>query len=253
MSSQKECKFLQKDCCPVEKKIDCCSNAYLRLDKLRTAWSMISSGGFTFPTTCDNNGLLYLSYPVNDVDQHDYDSSGNIISAPTSTYFETLNSSGTGIGLVNITFPDQPNNITINYDASYYAYLFSNTTRYNINQDCGRDDQVFGWFFDTSTENLEVFQNIPEYNLTPQINRLSLIDIPESELTVINRKQLNGLDSLYKLSLKALKKAIVPRTEGDIVIVNEKNGKSWTIAINSSYVGAWGRTTKYVIVAIPSC
>jgi hypothetical protein len=254
MSSQKECQFLKKqNCCPSEEKIDCCSNGYLRLDKLRTAWSMIVTGGFIFPNTCDNNGLLYLSYAVSGTNQYDYNSSGNIISAPISTYFETPDESGTGIGLVDISFGETTNNILIINDNSYYAYLFSNTSRYNSNQDCGRDDQVIGWLFDISTENLEVFQNIQEYNLTPQINRLSLINVPESDLTVINKKQLNGLNYLYKLSLKALKKAVVPRAEGDIVIVTDKNGKSWTIAINSASSSGWEGTNTYVIVATPSC
>ena len=247
--SRKKCPspaFCKKDCCPVEGDVDCCSPAYLRLEKLRTTWSQVVSGSDSLPVNDDGSGNVTTSAGDNVTT-----SSGEDIPLPYQSIFQDTDENG--IGLVGES-TSSSEDVTVEQDLAYAAYLFVNTLRYSVSQECGKKDQVYGWLVDTATENLEVFHDLIDFNLTPSVNRLTLLEIPEDTLSRIQKKQLVGLSVLYKLSLKAIAQNVVPRREGNIVSVTDKTGQSWTIAINkASSTITTKPNTQYVIVATPAC
>jgi len=244
--SRKKCPdFCKRDCCPEEDVVDCCTPAYLRLSNLTSSWSQLSYGsGFLPQAVSDDCHILnYDGEPITNA-------YGDSILAPEVSVFEEIDN---GIALVTHNGQSCGTTVSINLDYAYNAYLFVNTSRYSVSQECGRKDQVIGWLVDTATENLEIFQALPEFNLTTHVNRLTLLETTESELSRIQKKQLFGLNLLYKLSLKAIAKSFVPRVEGNIVSITDKTGQSWTLAVNASSSSASVNNTQFVIVAVPSC
>ena len=229
----------KKNCCPEEKIVDCCTPAFLRLNELRSTWSnIICTANNNLPTTSNNNYITNI-----------FNNDGNPILVPTKNIFQNTDNNG-------IALATSINNYIYSIDLSlaYYAYVFVNTLRYSVFLECGKRDQLYGWLFDTSTKNLEIFHNINDLGLTPSVNRLTLIQLPENKLTKIQKKQLNGLNILYKLSKKALSKITLGKNDGSIVSIKEKNDQVWTIAINTaSRVSNILKPTQYVIVAISTC
>lgn len=254
--SRKKCaNFCKIDCCPVEEPVDCCTPAYLRLEKLRTTWSQVVMGSEVLPAHEDSEDIPNIT-TCNNVNITT--ASGDDIPVPYVTIFEGSDSDGeptdsNGVGLVTEGETSCGDEFTITLDLAYAAYVFANTLRYSVAQECGKKDQVLAWLFDTSDENLEVFHSIPEFNLTPSVNRETLLNITEANLTRVQKKQLVGLNLLYKLSLRALAKDVVPRREGNIVFVCDKTGQKWTVAINKASSLTSASTTQFVIVAVPSC
>ena len=246
------------DCCIDENVLDCCSPAYSRLEKLRTTWSQIIAGDFALPLqvqTGETNVLLQYANGATIVD-----ASGVGVQAPSTPIF---GGSTYGVGLVTPTDVSTGPIIAPIRDLDYYCYLFVNTLRYPAILECGKKDQLYGWLFDTSNENLEVFTSILEFNLVPSVTRASLLNVTECNLTRSQKIQLNGLNLLYKVSLKALAQVQYgsPRREGNIVSVTDKTGQKWTVAINRASSALTPSTpnvndyslTQYVIVACPSC
>jgi hypothetical protein len=237
---EKKHNFCKKECCVEEEVLNCCTIAYQKLIELKSIWSLIiSTYNHDLPLYVDGQ---YLGYTIN--------SSGNKILIPTKNIFQNFDQNGIGL----VTSDEQSEIYSIDKNLAYYAYLFVNTLRYSPTEECGKKDQLYGWLFDTSTENLEVFHNIDELKLNPSVNRLTLLETPRDKLTKIQKKQLSGLNALYKLSLKALSKAIIGKRDGSIVSVEDKTGQRWTIAINlTNSLSIYSKSTQYVIIAIPEC
>lgn len=235
---EKQANFCKKECCVIEEVLDCCTIAYQKLIELRTVWSLIIiTNNYDIPLYVDGE---YIGNVNN--------SSGKKILLPTKNIFQNSDQNGIGLVTTDVDF------FSIDRNLAYYAYLFVNTLRYSPSEECGKKDQVYGWLFDTSTENLEVFHNIDELKLTPSVNRLTLLETTRDKLTKIQKKQLSGLNALYKLSLKALSKAIIGKRDGTIVSVQDKTGQRWTIAINlTNSLSIYSKSTQYVIIAIPEC
>jgi len=244
------------DCCPSEQVVDCCTPGYLRLEKLRNHWANNVIGNVSYPRLGINGNIAYIGtdgqYSLESPDFITKSSGPNdYVPVPTQDIFQTTQYNGNGVAIA--VTPDSLPILDVLLDNAFVSYVFVNTLRYNVYQECGKPDQLFGWYFDTNTENLEIFQNIPEFNLNVNVNRLSLLEIPPGSLTKIQKKQLAGLNSLYKISLKALSKAIMPRREGNIVNITDKTGQLWTIAINSADSTVNPNNTQFVIVASPAC
>jgi len=238
-SHKKKCgpKVCQTNCCPEEEEVDCCSPAFLRLDKLRNGWVSIITNTADFETADVSGNIEGIC-----------DRCGDLIPFPSASYFESNDTNG-----VALADASDPSNSVILLDLSYYAYVFTRTLRYTATQECGKKDQLVGWLFDTRTENLEVFQDLPALNLTTSVNRATLLTMQPSDLSRLQKKQLNSLNILYKASVKALSKAVSPRGEGNIVHVTDKTGQEWLMAINTADSEASCNNTQYVVVACPAC
>jgi len=235
--------FCKKDCCKEEEILNCCTIAYQRLLELRNIWSLIiCTANYDIPYFLLKITDNYLEYPVG--------ANGTKILVPIKNIFEINDNNG--IALVTEGNSYSTSKIVLNL--AFYAYIFVNSHRYSIKEECGKKDQLYGWLFDTNTGNLEVFHNIDELKLNPSINRLTLLETPPKELNKLQKKQLKNLDILYKISLKALKKSTPDKREGSIVYVTDKTEQIWTIAINIvDSFSVYSKSTQYVIVAIPEC
>ncbi len=235
--------------CPIpESEMDCCSAAYQRLDKLRSAWSLIAATGGAsspiLPTIVTSTGNVYNVFSRN----------GNGVLNPDDTVFVPTGGSDTNVKELatgnsgNLT-------VTAGEENAFYGYLFTNVERYLTFEACGKKDQVVGWYVDTETGQLQLFQNLPDLNLLTTTTRYALDSQPVADLSSIQKQQLYALNVLYKVTLKAI--AAVggnPKTEGNIVQVTDKCGQQWLIAINRAGANSVCETnTEWVVVAVPLC
>jgi len=248
-SHEKKCvsPVCKTDCCKDEEVLDCCTPAYQRLNRVINGWSDIVTGTASLPLEVN---VTQEGAFIDGV----HTSANQDILVPTVDIFETgLLVNDNGVGLVSLPTQSASTDLVVDLDLSYFAYLFTNTLRYSPNQECGKKDQIFAWLFDTANENLEIFQNLPDFNLTTNVNRLSLLNISNENLTRLQKKQLAALNNFYKISIKALAKAVSPRREGSIVQVCDKHGQKWLVAINTSDSDVDIVNTEFVVVAIPLC
>jgi hypothetical protein len=224
------------ECCVPETAIDCCSLPYLRLNKLRTIWSQIdATGSINLPVTVSALNV-----------ENVYNRSGNAVAVPDNIF------GNSGVDLAVIS----SGAISIVFNLAYYAYLFVNTHRYVSFEACGKLDQVVGWYVDTATGQLELFQALPDLNLQLTDNRIDLDSIPTVELTSVQKAKLYNLNTLYKASIKAIERVSAnPKEEGNIVEVVDKCGQKWLLAINRAdgTASVADFTTQFVIVGVPLC
>ena len=232
-------------CCVPEVEIDCCSAAYQRLDKLRSAWSLIASTG----------GISSNIFPNEAVDSEIVgvvSRNGNGVLVPDEAVFGPLGYN------IQVLATSDSGSVTIapGEENAFYGYLFVNVERYLNFEACGKKDQVVGWYVNTQTGQLQLFQDLPDLNLQTQTTRGSLDSIPPATgLTTIQKQQLYALNVLYKASLKAIAHVQSnPKTEGNIVHVTDKCGQKWLIAINrAGSASVCDLAIEWVIVAVPLC
>ncbi len=211
-------------CCKSDCQPDCCTPAYLRLDKQRELWSLVATLGYTFLPLASQT--IYRN--------------GNAVPLPNLAVFgpegHILTASGS--------------------DNAYAAYIFVNTTRYLTFEACGKEDQVLGWYVNTTSGQLEIFQNLPEYNLLTTDNRVSLITDATSTLTSVQKKKLYNLNILYKLTEEAIERVGGnPKEEGNICEYTDKCGQKWLLAINraDSQADVSQYNGEYVVVGVRLC
>jgi hypothetical protein len=230
------------DCCKPESPLDCCAIPYQRLEKLRAGWSIIAAAGNNLLPLTESSGLIVG--PKN--------RAGDSIAVPVAELFEQADATdGTGLVTVSGGVIDPVLN------AAYYAYLFVNTHRYLAFQECGKLDQVIGWYVDFQTGQLELFQGLCELNLPINVNRLALSSLPDGAITNTQRKQLHALNKFYKVSKMAVELiGSNQKEEGNIIQVSDKCGQKWLLAVNVPSLTAdtcANGCGAFVIVAIPLC
>jgi hypothetical protein len=227
-SSKKEKKccasVCETECCLPDCNPDCCTPAYQRLDKLRTTWVTL-----------------------------------NITTAVGSTYSNVYSRAG-------ITANDPNSNSTFGATASVgltgsntlTAYNFITSERYVNFEACGKADQVLGWWVDTTTGNLELFQDLPELNLYQTDNRAYLDSLSSSTITTVAKQKLYQINVLYKLTLQAIERVGGnPKTEGNICEFTDKCGQKWLLLINRSNgpssTSVATVNTQWAVVAVRLC
>ena len=234
-------------CCVPDCEVDCCSAAYQRLDKLRSAWSLIAATGGSIspilPVLIDTSGNVFgvVSRNGNGVLTPDIDVYGGQTDTNNIVYYASGNSGA-------LTVEDGEEN-------ALYGYLFVNAERYLNFEACGKKDQVLGWYVNTQSGQLQLFQNLPDLNLLTTTTRYALDTVAVATLSSVQKQQLYALNVLYKASLKAIAAAQGnPKTEGNIVQVTDKCGQKWLIAINrAGSADVCETNTEWVVVAVPLC
>ncbi len=227
------------ECCLPDCHPDCCTPAFLRLDKLRTIFATNVATGTaagTLATSVNTNAALI------------YTRAGTTAANPTlQATFQGTDTNG--VALVNTTYPN-----------ALLSYAFVNTERYVSFESCGKEDQVVGWYVDTATGNLELYQALPELNLALSNNRLTLDSIATANLTTIQKQQLYQLNNLYKLSVQAIERVGAnPKTEGNICEYTDKCGQKWLLLINRaatfgiSTLSAATNNTQWTLVGVKLC
>jgi hypothetical protein len=141
---------------------------------------------------------------------------------------------------------------------SVTAAGFVNTVRYLNFEECGKLDQVTGWYFDVQTGDLQLYQDLPELGLTTIVSRGSLLSLSPANMTATQRKQLANMEAFWKLSLKAVERVSEnPKTEGNICEIKDKCGNKFLVAINrtqnQSNIGICTYNSEYSIVVVKLC
>ncbi len=234
-SSKKEKKccpsVCETECCLPDCNPDCCTPAYQRLDKLRTTW--VSSNVLSLsaaPYTLSAAGYTLV-----------YSRAGTTAANPGAT--ATFGSTG-AVALTGT------NTLT--------AYNFITSERYVNFEACGKADQVLGWYVNTNTGNLELFQDLPELNLYQTDNRAYLDSLSSTTITTVLKQKLYQMNVLYKLSLQAIERVGGnPKTEGNICEFTDKCGQKWLVLINRSNgpsaTSVATVNTEWVVVAVRLC
>jgi hypothetical protein len=135
-----------------------------------------------------------------------------------------------------------------------FAYKFVNSHRYLQFEECGKLDQVIGWYVNLQTGQLALFQDLCEINLTTDTTRSSLLNV--TSLSSSQKQQLHTLNHFYKVSKRAVDKVGGnSKEEGNIVAVTDKHGQKWLIAINrdNGTDSVCDYNCAYAIVAIKLC
>ncbi len=215
----------ETECCLPDCHPDCCTPAFLRLDKLRT----IMATNAALPTGAPGVGTILNGVSTSTIQTR----AGTAAQDPTQqNTFQAASAPG-NVGAVPL-IPGAVAN-------AFLSYAFVNAERYVSFESCGKEDQVVGWYVDTATGNLELYQNLPELNLTTQNNRLYLDSIPTASLTSVQKQQLYQLNNLYKLSVQAIERVGAnSKTEGNICEYTDKCGQKWLLLINRA--SAMGQT-----------
>ncbi len=267
------------ECCVPDCEVDCCSAAFLRLDKLRQGWTDVATSGTTNmihhiagatgpfgsstmtttwnPATIFDRAGVAVPVPIGGTGSF----GGDSLTLPS--IFGTGSTGAPVINLISAAGITGSSNMNIltNSGFSYlnnawYAYIFVNTMRYQTFEACGKADQVVGWFVDTTTGQLELFQALPELNLNVTDNRGQLIAYATDNLTSVQKQKLYNLNNLYKLSTAAIARVDAnPKEEGNICEFTDKCGQKWLLAINraNSEPSVINANTQFVVVGVRMC
>jgi hypothetical protein len=166
------------------------------------------------------------------------------------------------------------NNVVVNADPSgnivgqltQTAMGFVNTVRYLNFEECGKLDQVVGWYVDVQSGNLWFYQDLPELGLvgaagdvpTNGDQRAVFLNTPVDATTPQDRRKLAEMEPFWKLSLRAIERVREnPKTEGNICEVKDKCGNRFLVAINrglsQNQASVCDYNSTYSIVAVKLC
>ncbi len=243
-----------KPCCNPEQQLDCCTPQYQRLSGLR-GWLnrpevfavgyLVAELPIPLPTgPLQNTNGVVIPLPNN-------------IAGPTGTnypdgtypngaYYDITNavSYGPNYTIVN---PQYPVNLWPLMNA-FSTYFWVNTLRYSTYDPSCQVDQVWGWYVDISTGNLQLYQETDD--VPTNVIRLNTMN---TNCQPYQKRQTKVLNNLFKLSLKAIKAVGgIPKKEGNIIKISDRCGQEWLLLINLARtynVNFLAKSSQYVIVA----
>lgn len=211
---KKPCQSSSSSSCCSEQCIDCCSSQYQRLAVVR---NMVAYA------------QVYNDWDVNVADV--VNRCGAAIPAPdlSGAY---ANETGCTAGLPNAPVP--LNNVagtTGATEVANLAYYFVNQFAYGPYEPGCHNDQVWGWYVNVETGELQLFTQTD--GVPTNATRACLA--ANSELSSAQKKQLKVLNKLYKLSKSAIKEVNgIPSQEGNIVEVCDCKGDRWLLYIDTA-------------------
>jgi hypothetical protein len=206
--------------CCTEQCIDCCSSQYQRL-----------SGFRAFVIDNQLNQLQGSWVATNGVKNR----CGVTILPPNANAGETGGVSGayyqnslTGCTSAPFNPTDLDDGSTQVAEAAYY---FVNEFAYGPYEPGCHNDQVWGWYVDIATGQLQLFTQTD--GVSTQATRLCLSS--QDVLSSTEKRQLKVLNKLYKLTKSAVKEINgIPSQEGNIVEVCDCKGQRWLLYINNA-------------------
>jgi hypothetical protein len=231
--------------CCTEQCIDCCSSQYQRLSSFRAfvvnqQLNNPSGGATAFPyqngwmekinsntTTVSTSGAVFnrcgVLVPAPDAVSPPT-GSGTSLNAGSAYYQNNL----TGCTLP----PFAPTSLnTGNTEVAEAAYYFVNEFAYGPYEPGCHNDQVWGWYVNISTGELQLFTQTDGVPTTSTRLCLSSQDV----LSSTEKRQLKVLNKLYKLTKSAVKEINgIPSQEGNIVEVCDCKGQRWLLYINTA-------------------
>ena len=222
--------------CCTEQCIDCCSSQYQRLSGFRTfvidqqltnlngSWTEKINTNTSTPQTSDavfnRCGVLVpapdaISAPSG---------SGASLTAGSAYYQNSLT------GCTSGPFIPTPLNGG-STEVAEAAYYFVNEFAYGPYEPGCHNDQVWGWYVNIATGELQLFTQTD--GVPTQATRLCLSS--QDVLSSTEKRQLKVLNKLYKLTKSAVKEINgIPSQEGNIVEVCDCKGQRWLLYINTA-------------------
>ena len=137
----------------------------------------------------------------------------------------------TNSGCTSGPFAPTPLNDNKTYIAEA-AYYFVNEFAYGPYEPGCHNDQVWGWYVNIETGELQLFTQTD--GVPTNATRLCLSN--QDMLSSTEKKQLKVLNKLYKLTKSAVKEIEgIPSQEGNIVEVCDCKGQRWLLYINTAH------------------
>jgi hypothetical protein len=240
---KKPCQPSSSSSCCTEQCIDCCTSQYARLNRFATIiannqlnvalnssdWPVAVNLNAVAATIKNRCGAAILPPNI----------TSNVNGTPSlnvGAYANELGCSGapgdlnTPTSLVSPTgalLPRGDNDMLV----AASAYYFVNEFAYGTYEPGCHNDQVYGWYVNISTGELQLFtqtDGVPTNATRACISAdLTLSSAQKSQLKVLNK--------LYKLSKSAIKEVNgIPSQEGNIVEVCDCKGERWLLYINTA-------------------
>jgi hypothetical protein len=218
---KKPCASSSSSSCCSEQCVDCCSSQYQRLSRfsafvvnqLLTNESGSTSAWVNMTDVTNRCGAAVPE--PNNASGGAYETA---ITGCTSGAYASTDLDGTTQGVYDL-------------QVALSAYYFVNEFAYNAYEPGCRNDQVWGWYVDLSSGQLQLFTETD--GVPTSSTRLCLSN--ETTLTSSQSRQLKVLNRLYRLSKSAVKEVNgIPSQEGNIVEVCDCKGQRWLLYINTA-------------------
>lgn len=201
--------------CCTEQCIDCCSSQYQRLAEVRNmvAANQVSDSWDVNVGAVNRCGINILPPSVG-------------ATGATGAYDgETGCTGNNGIA---------PNPVSLNDGSTQVAnlaYYFVNQFAYGPYEPGCHNDQVWGWYVDIESGELQLFT--PTEGVPTNATRACLV--ASGAVGSSQTKQLKVLNKLYRLSKSAIKEVNgIPSQEGNIVEVCDCKGDRWLLYVNTA-------------------
>jgi len=217
--------------CCTEQCVDCCTSQYQRLSGFRSfvidqqlgqsdsSWVAANTNA-TEPGNGVKNRCGVTILPPN------ANPANPAASGVSGAYFQNPLTGCTSLS------PFKPTNLdgelTLVAEAAYY---FVNEFAYGPYEPGCHNDQVWGWYVNISTGELQLFTQTE--GVPTQATRLCLSS--QDVLSSTEKRQLKVLNKLFKLTKSAVKEIEgIPSQEGNIVEVCDCKGQRWLLYINTA-------------------
>lgn len=218
--------------CCTEQCVDCCSSQYQRLSSFRafvvnqqlsslnTAWNIQVNVSSTTGASADAV----------------FNRCGVLVPAPDTTAAATSTTAGSAYFQNSLTgctlAPFTPTALNAgSTEVAEAAYYFVNEFAYGPYEPGCHNDQVWGWYVDIATGELQLFTQTE--GVPTQATRLCLSS--QDVLSSTEKRQLKVLNKLFKLTKSAVKEINgIPSQEGNIVEVCDCKGQRWLLYINTA-------------------
>ena len=244
---KKPCASSSSSSCCTDQCIDCCTTQFQRLNRFSSFITyaqlktpvLETAGSVTWPVVVNENDGVPAALkdrcgitirPPNTA------ASGN--GGPTGAWNTVANA----VSFVTFVSGSDPNlngsllprgTTTGDYLVAASAYYFVNEFAYGPYEPGCHNDQVYGWYVNVLTGNLQLFA--PYEGVPVNVIRANLLGLTGGAITSQQKSQLKVLNKLYKLSKSAIKEIDgVPSQEGNIVEVCDCKGQRWLLFIDSA-------------------
>ena len=235
---KKPCQSSSSSSCCTEQCIDCCSSQFQRLSRfaayvtgqqLNNGWGNLDTNSNNQnPTTALKNRCGALIAPPN-INPADSSPTLGFIGIAGAYANETGCSAANGsAGVAPV-----PTDLEVaGYEVAEAAYYFVNEFAYGTYEPGCHNDQLYGWFVNISSGELQLFTQTD--GVPTNATRACLVVDCESTCSA-QKRQLKVLNKLYKLSKSAIKEVNgIPSQEGNIVEVCDCKGERWLLYINTA-------------------
>lgn len=252
---KKPCASSSSSTCCSEQCINCCTSQYQRLSNFANlvAYNQVYYAGST-------NSTSWIDSPNTNAGGTIYNRSGVLVPPPNpdvGTTGETpLDGAyyNTESGCSAAGDPYLPQDLD-DLVVAQAAYYFVNEFSYGPYEPGCHNDQVYGWFVNIYTGELQLFT---QFDGVPTNATRACLASDTSVMSSAQRRQLKVLNRLYKLSKAAVKEVNgIPSQNGNIVEVCDCKGERWLLFIDTAGIqnGSPLSTTNYefAVVACKLC